>query len=73
MSMTIKKTQLIAIVARVFANLGDGLRVEEIAAASGLTEDQVWRALKGRIDFQNKGDRGWFYTSTRPLIDLMAV
>ena len=67
------KVQIVGIIARTFARLGGGLRVEEIAAASGLTEDQVWAGFKGRVDFQNKGDRGWFYTSTRPLADLMAA
>ncbi len=71
--MALTKTQLIGIVARSFASLGQGLRVEEIAAATGLTEIQVWAAFKGRIDFQNRGERGWFYTSTRPLSDLMAA
>jgi len=71
--MKLTKTQAIAIISRTFATLGQGLRVEEIAAASGLTENQVCAAFKGRIDFQNKGDMGWFYTSTRPLADLMAA
>lgn len=71
--MKLTKTQAIAILARTFSTLGGGLRVEEIAAVSGLSEAQVWSTLKGRIDFQNKGDQGWFYTSTRPLRDLIAA
>ena len=68
---TITRNQAVAIVARAFASLGNGLREAEIAAATGLTEDQVYRALKGRIDFQDRGDAGIFYTSTRPLADVM--
>lgn len=71
--MRLTKTQIVGIIARQFVSLGQGLRVEEIAAVSGLTENQVWAGLKGRIDFHNKGEQGWFYTSTRPIADLMAA
>jgi len=66
-----KPAQVVALIAGAFSLLGNGLRVEEIAACAGLTEEQVRRAFTGRIDFIDRGARGWFYTSTRPLTEIM--
>ncbi len=46
----------------VFADLGDGLRGEEIAAAARIDEDKVWRLLEQmKRDgwLVDKGETGW--------------
>jgi hypothetical protein len=51
-----------------FAKLGQGIRGEEIAAASGLDEERVFRALKWakkQYALFDDGDRGWFFYEQR--------
>lgn len=59
-----------------FAKLGQGIRGEEIAAASGLDEERVFRALKWarkQCALFDGGDSGWFFYEQRHAVEASAA
>lgn len=59
--------ELRQVVARAIARLGNGVRGEEIAAATGVPEDAVFAALQrmgGEV--VDRGDQGWFLRDADP-------